>query len=369
MNFGFSEEQELLRSQVRKLLDAHCPMPEVRRIAAGEAGHEPALWGRLAELGLLGVLTPEKDGGAGLGWVDWTVVLEECGRALLPAPLVPGTLAAWAIAELGDDAQRRRLGALCDGDTVATLALLDDEDWLAPEAIRLEARPRGDALVLSGHKRFVADGGAADLFVVACRVDGELRLALVDRDASGLAWAERPSLDRTRRVGTLQLDEVAVPRDALLPGGGDEAIRSLLDAGALAVSAEVIGTCEAILERTTGYARDRVQFGSPIGRYQGVKHPLAELYADVECLKSLVYFAAWTLDERSEEASLAAARAKAWAAETVCRAGVTGIQLHGAIGYTEEHDIQLYLKRSKWARAAFGDEDHHYDRIARLGGL
>jgi len=137
----------------------------------------------------------------------------------------------------------------------------------------------------------------------------------------------------------------------------------------LAVSAETIGVMEAILALTTQYAKERVQFGSPIGRFQGVKHPLAELHLDIECLKSLVYHAAWALESSPAEAPAAIAKAKAWAAESVTRAGVTGIQLHGAVGFTEEYDIQLYLKRSKWARPAFGNEVHHYDRVAEMGGL
>jgi alkylation response protein AidB-like acyl-CoA dehydrogenase len=151
-------------------------------------------------------------------------------------------------------------------------------------------------------------------------------------------------------------------------GSAGPAILRHLDRGALAVAAEIIGVIEGALAITVQYAKDRIQFGSPIGRYQGVKHPLAEMYVDVECLKSLTYHAAWALDDSPHDVPTAVAEAKAFGAVAVTQAGISAIQLHGAVGYTEEYDIQLYLKRSKWARPLFGDENHHQDRIATLGG-
>ncbi|MFQ5698910.1 MAG: acyl-CoA dehydrogenase, partial [Myxococcota bacterium] len=152
------------------------------------------------------------------------------------------------------------------------------------------------------------------------------------------------------------------------PGTGGPLLERLVDRGAIAVTAEMIGACDAALALTTQYAKDRVQFGQPIGHYQGVKHPLAEAYVDVESLRSLLYYAAWAVDARPDEVPLAASRAKALASEAFTRLGVTAIQLHGAIGYTQECDVQLYLRRSKWARPMYGDESFHLDRVARLGG-
>jgi alkylation response protein AidB-like acyl-CoA dehydrogenase len=162
-----------------------------------------------------------------------------------------------------------------------------------------------------------------------------------------------------------------VPREALLgaPGQAAPAIRWLVDAGALLVAAEAVGAAEAAVHLTAEFAKGRVQFDSKIGRFQGVKHPLAEMVVDVESVKSLVYYAAWCLDEGDENAPVAVSRAKAYAAEAFARIGIDGVQLHGAVGYTAEYDVQLYLKRSKWVRPAFGDSDYHYDRIASRGGL
>jgi alkylation response protein AidB-like acyl-CoA dehydrogenase len=375
MNFAFDEQQDLLRQEVRKLLAERSPMEEVRRIAESESGHSDALWKQLGELGWLGLVLPEEYGGAGLDWVDLIVVLEETGRALLPAPLVSTLLAGSVVLDAGTDAQRRRiLPALAEGSRIGTLAFFDVADLPTPDGVTLRARPDGDGLRLTGEKPFVADAPSADLFVVACRTgDGEdaVRMALVDADAEGVEVLARSSIDRTRRHGTLRLLDVRVGPEALLGPAGPcwPSVARAFDRGAVATSAEIVGASEAMLDMTVQYAKDRIQFGSPIGRYQGVKHPLAEAYVDIECMKSLLYYSAWALDEGRDDVPLAVSKAKGLASEAFVQIGVTGIQLHGAIGYTEASDVHLYLRRSKWARSAFGDEVFHYDRVARLGGI
>lgn len=178
-------------------------------------------------------------------------------------------------------------------------------------------------------------------------------------------------MDQTKREGMLTLSDVYVKADAILGERNKAwpAIARLIDCGAVAVTAEMIGAAEAALSITTQYAKDRIQFGSPIGRYQGVKHPLADMYVDIESFKSLLYYASWTVDESPDELPRSISLAKAYASESFPRIGVDCIQLHGAIGYTAEYDIQLFLKRSKWARPKFGDADFHYDRVATLGGV
>jgi alkylation response protein AidB-like acyl-CoA dehydrogenase len=227
--------------------------------------------------------------------------------------------------------------------------------------------------LLSGEKLFVPDAESATLFVVPFRSGSapeEVSLAVVERDAVGLSVQNLPSMDLTKRVGRLRLEAVRVPEGSLLgaPGCAWAAISRILDRGACAVAAEMSGAAEAALELTVSYAKDRVQFDSPIGRFQGVKHPLAEMYTDLESFKSLLYYAAWALDESPEEAPLAVSRAKAYATETFARIGIDSVQLHGGIGYTWEYDVQLYLKRAKWARPIFGDAEYHYARVASLGG-
>jgi alkylation response protein AidB-like acyl-CoA dehydrogenase len=374
MDFGFSEEQELLRAELRKFLAEHAPSAELRRIAETPEGFSRALWKQMAELGWLGLTVPEAYGGAGLGFVDWVVLLEETGRALLPSPLVSSALCAAALRG-GSEAQRALwLPRLADGSAIGSVAILEASDHLAPEGVALAGRREGDGFVLSGEKLFVGDAGAADLFAVAfCKGDApeSISLALVERSAPGVAAEDLPGIDLTKRSGRLRLDGVRVPRAALLgeAGAAWPAVARLLDLGAFAAAAEAAGAAEAALQLTVSYAQQRIQFGSPIGRFQGVKHPLAEMYVDVESWKSLVYYAAWALDAGHPDAPLAVSRAKAYASEAFARIGIDCVQLHGGIGYTWEYDAQLFLKRSKWVRPAFGDADFHYQRVAALGEL
>jgi alkylation response protein AidB-like acyl-CoA dehydrogenase len=375
MNFGFDEEQELLRHEVRKFLDERCPLEMVRQLAQTPSGYSPELWKQLGELGWLGLILPEEYGGGGLGWVDLTVLLEEVGRSLFPGPLVSTLLAGAAIADGGSATQRSRwLPGLADGSRIGTLAFFDATSHFGPEGIALRADSDGDEYVITGEMVSVPDVAEASLFIVAFRTtaagDG-VTLAVIEADSPGVAATTNPGIDATKRFGTLRLEGVRVASDSVLgePDAGWNLAATSLDRGAAACTAEIIGAAEALTAITVQYAKDRVQFGNPIGHYQGVKHPLAEAYLDCECMKSLAYYAAWTLEESPEEAAAAVSKAKGFASEAFTRIGVTGIQLHGAVGYTEEYDCQLYLKRSKWARPAYGDEGYHYERVATLGGV
>jgi alkylation response protein AidB-like acyl-CoA dehydrogenase len=375
MNFGFSEEQELLRAEVRKFLDQNCSLDEVRKIAEKPEGFDRHLWGRMAELGWVGLTFPEAYGGVGLGWVDLVVVLEETGRSLFPSPLISTVLAGTAIERAGSDAQKERhLPGLADGSVVGAFALVEDADSLDADGIALRGARDGDAVRLEGEKLFVPDAPDADLLVVAFRsgdaVDS-ISLGIVERGAPGLSIDLLPGMDETKPTGRVRFDGVTLQSDAILGpvGGAWPLVSHLIDCGATAVTAELVGTVEGLHALTVDYAKQRIQFDKPIGQFQGVKHPLASAFVDIESFKSLCYYAAWQLDEDPAVASLAASRAKAYASEAAPRFGVDAIQLHGGIGYTWEYDAHLYLKRAKWARPAFGDADHHLERIASLGGL
>ncbi|MBW2270532.1 MAG: acyl-CoA/acyl-ACP dehydrogenase [Deltaproteobacteria bacterium] len=371
MNFGFTEEQELLRAEVRKFLDRNCPLDEVRKVAETPEGFSRQLWGRMAELGWVGLLLPEKHGGAGLGWVDLVVVLEEAGRSLLPSPLISSVLAGAAIALGGDSEQQSRwLPDLAAGTRIGTLAF-QEGDGIDPAQTSLAGVTTDVGFRLTGEKLLVADASAADLFVVAFRASeasDALSLAVVPRDAPGLGVEPHISVDLTKPMGRVRFDAVEVSGADVLgpPGSGGELLQRLIDCGATAVTAELVGAAEAALALTVNYAKERVQFDSPIGRFQSVKHPLAEMYVDIESTRSLCYYAAWLLDENPSEAALAVSRAKALASERFPKLGIDVVQLHGGIGFTWEYDAHLYLKRAKWGRPAFGDADWHFERIVRL---
>jgi alkylation response protein AidB-like acyl-CoA dehydrogenase len=333
MNFGFTEEQELLRAEVRKFLDQNCNLEEVRKIAEGDEGFSQPLWNRMAELGWVGLRMAEEHGGVGLGWVDLVVVLEETGRTLFPSPLIATQLAAAAIEQAGGKAQRARyIPSLADGSKIGSFALLERSDGLTPDAVALEGKPDGDGFISTEHL---------------------------------------PTIDETVRMGRARFDGVRVEADAVLGevGAAWPVVERIVECGAVAVTAEMVGAAEGVHALTVDYAKQRVQFDKPIAQFQGVKHPLAEAYVDIESWKSLCYYAGWALDENQDEVAASVSRAKAYASEAFPRIGIDSIQLHGGIGYTWEYDAQLYLKRAKWARPVFGDADYHYERLARLGGL
>jgi alkylation response protein AidB-like acyl-CoA dehydrogenase len=372
VGFGFGEEHEFFRAEVERFLRERAPMERVRQIAKTESGHAPELWREMAELGWPGLLIPEVHGGAGLDWAHAALLLECTGRGLLPSPLLSTLVASFTLRELASDEQQTRaLPRLASGESTATLALLETVQDFDVAHLQTRARRDGADLVISGEKAFVHDAGVADSFIVSAAGDAGPLLVLVERAAARVEIVPHRTLDATKRMGTLRLNETRVASDAVLSSGPETGARitRILDAAAVACAAEMVGAADAALALTVGYAKTREQFGQPIGKFQGVKHPLAECYVDVETAKSLVYDGAWALDHAPDAVARAAAMAKAYTSEAFARVGVETIQLHGAIGYTAEYDAQLYFKRSKWARPAYGDANHHYERVARLGGL
>ena len=357
MDFGFSEEQNLLREQVLRFMTEACPL----RVVRNQNGALPReLWRQAADLGWLALIVPHAYGGVGLKWIDLAVVLEETGRGLSPLPIVSQALAATAIGRsAGDGVKGEWLPRIAAGEAVFGVGLYDDPTWIDPRGIRLAG-----VQTLTGSKRYVSDATAATHVLLATRTDDELNLVIVD--ANDATLTAQPGIDRTKPFGTATLDGVAPL--AGFPISADD-LAFLTDCGAVAVTLEAIGAAEAVLGLTTEYAKNRIQFDNPIGKYQGVKHRLADMFVDIESFKSLAYYAAWAIDDAPDELPRAASLAKAYASDAFARIGIDGVGLHGAIGFTAEYDAQLYLKRSKWVRSAFGDADYHYQRAAAIGGL
>jgi acyl-CoA dehydrogenase len=367
MNFGFSEEQNLLREQVLRFMQDNCPMSQVRELVASDTPLDRGLWQQMADLGWLGMITPADYGGVGLNWVDVTVVLEETGRGLCPLPLASHLLATAAVIRCGNQSQRSRwLPAMAQGSAVCTLALCDDGNWIHPDAVTLSGQRSSDGVMVSGTKPLVGNAEACDYLVMALRVDGELVLAGIDTNSVSLT--PQNGMDRTKPAADVHFDNLLISNDDLLPLAETD-FQYLCDLGAVITTAEMVGAAEAALQMTSEYARERIQFGKPIGQYQGVKHRLADMFVDVESFKSLLYYAAWTVDDAVDELPRAISLAKGYAADAFAQIGIDAVGLHGAIGFTAEYDIQMYLKRSKWARPAYGDSDYHLERVATLGGL
>ena len=379
MDIGFSEEQELLRETARKFLDGECTTKFVREMMASEAAVTGEFWRKLAEQGWLGITYPEDAGGSGLGLVDLVVLMEEVGRAVMPGPY-PATvlLGGAAIAAAGSAAQQGEwLPRIAAGDAKATLAVTEPSARWDAAGVTLAAREARDGgFVLSGTKLFVPDAHLADVLVVAARsrdgstLEDGVSLFLVPKDSAGLGVTVLPSVDETRKLCEVRFDNVAVPPAALLGEAhqGWPALADVIDRAAVALSAEMCGAAQRVLDMTVEYAKMRVAFGKPIGTYQAVKHKCADMLIEIENARSLTYYAAWAIDEGEAEAPLAVSMAKAAASDAGRKVCAAGIQLHGGIGMTWEHDLQLYLKRAKADEVALGDATWHRERIARLLG-
>jgi alkylation response protein AidB-like acyl-CoA dehydrogenase len=379
MDFGFNQEQELLRATARKFLENECPSEFVRQRMAEPAGVTDEFWAKLAEQGWLGLIYPEQYGGTGLGFVDLTVLMEEMGRAVMPGPFFSTVLlGGLAILEAGSEAQKKEwLGRISEGRAKATLAFTEPNARWDAGAVTVTARENAGKFTLSGTKLFVLDAHVADVVVVAARTrEGKrpeegLSLFLVPKGASGLDVKLLPTMDQTRKLCEVTFTEVIVGADALLgPKDGAWApLSRVLDRATVALCAEMCGGAQRVLDMTTDYAKIRIAFGKPIGSYQGVKHRAADMLVEVENAKSLTYYAAWAVDENVPEAPLAASMAKAYVSDAFRRTAGAGIQLHGGIGFTWEHDLHLYFKRAKSSEFTFGDASYHRERVAQLINL
>jgi alkylation response protein AidB-like acyl-CoA dehydrogenase len=378
MNFGFNDEQELLRSTARKFFENECGSDTVRRLMETPEGISPDLWTKLAEQGWLGLVYPEAYDGMGLGLVDLVVLMEEMGRAVVPGPYFSAVLlGGLAIAEAGSEAQKKEwLPKIAAGDRRVALAWMEPSAQLGPAGVTLTAVEKGGRYTLSGTKLFVHDAHTADALVVAARTrpgagaDG-VSLFLLPKGTRGLEVTVLPTMDQTRKLCEVSLSDVSVGADALLgaAGAGWTPLARVLDRATVALCAEMCGGAQKVLDMTVEYAKIRQAFGRPIGSYQGVKHRAADMLVDVENSKSITYYAAWALDEGAAEAPLAVSMAKAYVSDAYRRVAAAGIQLHGGIGFTWEHDLHLYFKRAKGSEFTFGDATHHRERVAQLVNL
>ena len=379
MDFGFSPEQEMLRATARKFLENECTSGFVRARMEEPAGVTDEFWAKLAEQGWLGLVYPEEHGGSGLGFVDLTVLMEEMGRVVMPGPFLSTVLlGGLAIREAGSPAQKKEwLARIAAGRARTTLAWTEPSARWDAAGITCAAREDKGGFVLNGTKLFVLDAHLADVLVVVARTgegktpeDG-VSLLLVPKGTRGMEVKLLPTMDQTRKLCEVSFKDASVPADALMgvKGRAWPTLARVVERATVALCAEMCGGAQRVLDMTTDYAKIRVAFGKPIGTYQGVKHKAADMLVDVENAKSLTYYAAWAVDENAPEAALAASMAKAYVTDAYRKVAGAGIQLHGGIGFTWEHDLHLYFKRAKSSEFTFGDATYHRERVAQLINL
>jgi alkylation response protein AidB-like acyl-CoA dehydrogenase len=376
VNFAFSEEQEELRRITRQFLEAKSPEAEVRRLMDTTEGYDPAVWSQMAqELGLQALIIPEEYGGQGFTHVELTVVLEEMGRALLCAPFFSSVvLATNTLLHSGDEAAKKELlPQIASGETIATLAFTEPNGRWDAQGIEATARRDGDGWRIDGTKMFVLDGHSANLIIVAARTgDGDpaesVSLFRIDGDADGLTRTALSTMDQTRKQAKLELSGVPATLIGTENQGWDVLAR-VLDLAAVGLAAEQVGGAQFVLEMSVQYAKDRVQFGRPIGSFQAIKHKCADMLVEVESAKSAAYYAAWCAAELNDELPEVACLAKAYCSEAYFHAAAENIQIHGGIGFTWEHPAHLYFKRAKSSELLFGDPTYHRELLAQRLGI
>lgn len=358
MDFGLSEEQEMLQETIRGLLQNECPTTRLRELFDAGEGHDPRLWSAMVEMGLAGLIVPEAQDGAGMELLDLALVAEVLGEFAVPSPFLGHSLAIQGVLLRGSPAQRAAiLPALAVGDQVATVALQESESAWAPRD--WTAKLDGDRL--SGVKTIVTHAMLADRMLVGIQ-GGEL--AWVDARGEGVEVKPVGGIDRTRPLATVTFN--AAPAERIT--GGPGAAESLTDAAAVLLAADAFGAASKLIDLDVAYALEREQFGQPIAQFQAVKHTIARLGTDIEPTRALFWFAAHALDHLPHEAARAASVAKAHITDRAMNAARQSVELHGGYGFTWECEVQMWFKRIMLDRSLMGTPDQHRERTADLGG-
>jgi len=355
MEFGLNESQQLLKDNARKFFAGECPMAEVRRIMETDTAYDAALWAKMVEQGYTGIIFPEEYGGVGLGIVEFILLMEEAGRALVPGPFFSTVALAGALIDaVADPEQKKRyLAPICAGEARSTVAILEATASWNSAGVQI-ASANGK---LTGEKLFVPDAMEADFIIVVAR-DG---VFAVDAKASGINIQRMEALDLTRKLYSVRFS--GTPAEKLANAAG---LARALDVAAAALVAEMVGGMQRTLDITVEYAKTRKQFGKPIGMFQAVQHHCADMYLETESARSAACYAAWALEENASDAAVAVSIAKMYASDAARTVGNRGIQVHGGMGFTWENDLHLYYRRAKASETAFGDSTYHRERIARL---
>ncbi len=374
MHLQLTEEQKLLKESVAKFCKTELPTETVVKLAENEpTGLTPELWQKITEQGWIGVLIPEQFGGLGLGVTELGIIMEEMGRALVPGPFFSSAaLGGPALAFGGSDALKNQwLEKIASGQTVATLALLEKSGQLGARHVKIKAEKNPDgSYSLNGKKLFVPDLIAADLIIVAARTSkGEdgTTLFLVEKNSEGVRAKADKLTDMTSRSGVLTLKDVKVPADRIVGelDQGWKTVEQVLRVANVCVSASAVAGSEKIFNQTLAYVRERQQFGVPVGSFQAVKHPLANLFAEIESARSAYHYAAWGVDAQTSDAPSAVATARLTCAEAYRRTTLDCLQAHGGIGFTWEYDLHLYLKRAKHYQYFLGVPEDYEAVVAR----
>ncbi|MDI6858268.1 MAG: acyl-CoA dehydrogenase [Dehalococcoidia bacterium] len=374
MDLGLSEEQELLKNFARDFLEKECPESLVREMEEDEKGYSPQLWKGMADQGWHGLIVPPELGGSGMTFLDLVILTEEFGRALVPGPFLSTQVGgAVPLLDFGTDAQKKEyLPKIASGESIWTLAASEPEGRFDAEGIQMEAKAQGDKFVLNGTKLFIRDAHVADYMTVAVRTgkganpeDG-ITVLIVDAKSPGISTELLKTIGSDKQC-EVKFENVEVPASNVIgeAGKGWPVLQKTLRKATILECAYLVGLAQMDFEITVNYAKERVQFGRPIGSFQAIQHKCADMVTDVDGSRFLMYKAAWSVAEDEPDAEQAVHMAKAWCGEATRRVVAHGQQIHGGIGFTKDYKIQLYFRRQKMAELMWGDSDYHRELVAQ----
>lgn len=377
MNLDFSEEQRILRKSAKDFFTRESHELLIRDLRNHGTGHSLELWRKMADLGWLGVIIPEEYGGTGGTFMDLAVILEAMGEACLSGPFFStSVLGVNAVLLAGTEDQKNNLlPQIAEGRLVVALAQNDPGNWHEYEKTRTLAEKKESEYVLDGIKHFVENAQVADKIICLARVEDKnggkqgLTLFLVDKDSPGVEIRPFTTLAYERYCEVV-FHRVRLPESAVLGivGKAAPALEALLERAAVGKCAEMLGASHVSFDMSVAYAKERIQFGRPIGSFQAVQHHLANMAVDMDCLRYLTYQAAWRISE-GLPAGTEASMAKAYASEAAARVTRFSHQIHGAIAFCDEHNMHFYYRKVKAAGLIFGDSEYHLEKVAQSLGL
>ncbi len=371
MDYSLSEQQEILKKSAREFFTKELPKSLVKEMSTDKRGYPPELWNKMASLGWMGMALPEKYGGSGGSFLDLVVLLGEMGRACLPGPFFSSSvLGALTVLEAGSEEQKQRfLPKVAKGEIILTLAIAEPNAINKPEYFEVKAQATRNGYSINGIKLFVPDANVADYIVVVAKDGKGVTLFIVDARSPGLTCTLLPTMAGDKQC-EVKLDGVKAGKGDILgiEGKGWNHCEKVLAKATVAKCAELAGGAEQVLEMSISYAKQRVQFGRPIGSFQAIQHHVANMVTDVEGSKFMTYQAAWMVNEGMSCAN-EISMAKAWVSEAYRRVTFLGHQIHGGIGFCWDQDMHLYFKQAALGAASFGDASYHMEIVAKGLGL
>jgi len=377
MDPRLSEEQEILQKSARDFLTEKCPKSLVREMEKDEKGYSPQLWQEVADLGWMGLVFPEKYGGAGMSFLDLAILLEEMGRACFPGPFFSTViLGGLPILDIGSDEQKEKyLPQIASGKAIFALALTEASGKYEAGAIKAKATADKNAYVINGTKLFITDAYVADYFLCIARTDAKskgeegITVFIVDAKSPGISTTVLKTIAMDKQCEVV-FTQVKVPKENILgklnQGWGE--VQKIIERAAIAKCCEMVGGMQAVLDMTVAYVKERVQFDVPIGVFQAIQHHCVNMLVDVEGSRAVAYEAAWRISTGRPYSSEAAIT-KAWVSDAYYRVVTLGTQAHGGVAIIEDHDMPLYYRRAKAAELAFGDARFHRKTVARKLGF